>query len=177
MSVSAEGSSSARSSLDHSSSQGRSSLDGCHSASDASDRSERCAAPAALRAESMPQPLPHQYPAAAHPGGHASAAATAGSHPSNASFESSRGGGGLGRHGAAFMDADCCGDSGCPMVLPRHVVAATRAASLPAEQYPDGGLPLHGSGCSSDALAALLNKEVRTCSFCFSRAWCLADAL
>jgi inositol oxygenase len=157
MSISAEGSSSGRSSFDHTGSQGRASLDGNNSNSDASDRSERCAAPPALAAgrnESMSHPPPAPRLGSASPEQRAhTGAAHGGSQSTNLA-------GSLSRRDAALMDADCCGDSGCGMPLARSV-PATRAPSLPCDRFlaTAGSAPLQRAASSGDALATLLQKE------------------
>lgn len=138
--------------------QGRASLDGNNSNSDASERSERCAAPpalAAVRSESMPHPLAVPYPGCASPEQRAHTGAAHGG-SQRTDF-----GGSLSQRDVAIMDADCCGDSGCGMPLARSV-PVTRAPSLPCDRFfaTASSAPLQRAASSGDALATLLQKEV-----------------
>ena len=167
--------------------QGRTSFDGNNSTSDASERSERCAAPSSLdagRSESAPNSPPAPYPDGTSPERRAHSAAPAlhqdspparrDSVSSDSSGSSSRAahggsqstnlGSSLSRRDATLMDADCCGDSGCGMPLARSVPAPTRAPSLPCDRFfaatKAGSAPLQRAASSGDALATLLQKEV-----------------
>ncbi len=170
MSMSGGGDSSNRSSLERTSSQGgRSSMDGgCSSSavgrslldgSAASDRSQ-CSAAALARSGS----LPHTHCSFDSVRTGSSAGGSTASSGGSSSFGdgSLAFGRSLSRRDAALMDADCCGDSGCPMLLARPGVGGpVKTESLPVERYSPPASPSGADRVDSDALGSLLRKQVR----------------
>lgn len=173
MSMSGGGDSSNRSSLERTSSQGGcSSTDGgCSSSAvgrpllDGSAASDRSQCSAAVLARSGSLLHTHCSFDSVRTGSSAGGSTPSSGGSSSFGDGSLAFGRSLSRRDAALMDADCCGDSGCPMLLARRGVGGpVKTESLPVERYSPRASPsgaLAADRGDSDALGSLLRKQVR----------------